>query len=140
MIRTDRGVWEKAPTSRRFSDEFGVGPRLGAARLEVQMGKLSARPRFAPHQIPLRSRSPESYLDAEWAGATAPDATIDFVACGRRRRDLGADLAAAYIVVDAAHVQDLGAEYGLVIAKPIIAKPTRSMCRYGNRRRSKGSR
>src|SRR6202012_6111354 len=47
----------------------------------------------------------EGYIDAEWAGATAPDATIDFVTCADSGVTSGTDLAAAYIVQDAAHAK-----------------------------------
>jgi subtilase family serine protease len=64
---------------------------------------------------------PEGYLDAEWSGAMAPDATIDFVACGRQGVTSGADLAAAYIIEDPAHVQRisvLSTSYGDCEAQP----------------------
>jgi subtilase family serine protease len=42
----------------------------------------------------------EALLDVEWAGAIAPNATVDFVACASTSSDLGAagiDLAASYV-------------------------------------------
>ena len=64
---------------------------------------------------------PEGYLDAEWSGAMAPDATIDFVACGQQGVTSGADLAAAYVIGDPAHVQRisvLSTSYGDCEAQP----------------------
>ena len=64
---------------------------------------------------------PEGYLDAEWSGAMAPDATIDFVACGQQGVTSGADLAAAYVIEDPAHVQRisvLSTSYGDCEAQP----------------------
>ena len=57
----------------------------------------------------------EGYIDAEWAGATAPDATIDFVTCADSGVTSGTDLAASYIVQDAAHAKQdavLSSSYG----------------------------
>ena len=45
----------------------------------------------------------EGYTDVEWTGATAPDATIDFVTCADSSVTAGTDLAATYIVEDATH-------------------------------------
>ncbi len=57
----------------------------------------------------------EGYIDAEWAGATAPDATIDFVTCANSGVTSGTDLAASYIVQDATHAKQdavLNSSYG----------------------------
>lgn len=65
---------------------------------------------------------PEGYIDAEWAGATAPDATIDFVTCSNSGVTSGADLAAAYIVQDAVQSQTVGVlstSYGYCEQNPI---------------------
>ena len=51
----------------------------------------------------------------------APDATVDFVACGQQGVTSGADLAAAYIIGDPAHVQRisvLSTSYGDCEAQP----------------------
>ena len=68
------------------------------------------------------TNDPEGYLDAEWAGSTAPDATIDFVTCADNGNTAGADLATTYIVEDPAHVaQDavLSTSFGYCEANPI---------------------
>jgi subtilase family serine protease len=83
-----------------FRDEFGItalGPH-GSVEMENPPGSACAAPDPSDNE-------PESYLDAEWAGAMAPDATIDFVACGRQGVTSGADLAAAWVINDPAHVQ-----------------------------------
>jgi hypothetical protein len=99
-----------------FRDQFGVtalGPN-GSVQMENPPSSVCAAPDPADNE-------PESYLDAEWAGATAPDATVDFVACGRQGVTSGADLAAAYIIADPAHVQKisvLSTSYGDCEAQP----------------------
>lgn len=65
---------------------------------------------------------PEGYIDAEWAGAMAPNATIDFVTCGDQGATSGADLAAAYMIQDPAHaarISVLSTSYGFCEANPI---------------------
>jgi len=83
-----------------FRDQFGItalGPN-GSVQMENPPSSVCAAPDPSANE-------PESYLDAEWSGAMAPDATVDFVACGSQGVTSGADLAAAYIIGDAAHVQ-----------------------------------
>ena len=83
-----------------FRDQFGItalGPN-GSVQMENPPSTACAAPDPSDNE-------PESYLDAEWAGAMAPDATVDFVACGQQGLTSGADLAAAYIIGDPAHVQ-----------------------------------
>jgi trimeric autotransporter adhesin len=63
----------------------------------------------------------ESYIDAEWVGATAPDATVDFVTCADSGVTSGTDLAATYIVQDATHVKNdavLSSSYGYCEQNP----------------------
>ena len=99
-----------------FRDEFGItalGPH-GSVQAENPPASVCAAPDPADNE-------PESYLDAEWSGATAPDATIDFVACGRQGATSGADLAAAWVVADPAHAQKisvLSTSYGGCEAQP----------------------
>jgi Pro-kumamolisin, activation domain/Bacterial Ig-like domain (group 3)/Putative Ig domain len=99
-----------------FRDQFGItalGPN-GSVQMENPPSSVCAAPDPADNEA-------ESYLDAEWAGATAPDATVDFVACGRQGVTSGADLAAAYIIADPAHVQKisvLSTSYGDCEALP----------------------
>jgi subtilase family serine protease len=83
-----------------FRDEFGITPLgpHGSVQMENPPSTVCAAPDPSDN-------SAESYLDAEWAGATAPDATVDYVACGQQGVTFGADLAAAYIIGDPAHVQ-----------------------------------
>jgi subtilase family serine protease len=101
---------------QNFRDQFGItalGPH-GSVEMENPPSSVCAAPDPADNE-------PESYLDAEWSGATAPDATIDFVACGRQGVTSGADLAAAYIIGDPAHVQRisvLSTSYGDCEALP----------------------
>ena len=88
---------------QNFRDQFGttaLGPN-GSVVNENPPASVCAAPGAGENE-------PESYLDAEWSGAMAPDATIDFVACGRQTVTSGADLAAAYVIADAAHVQRIG--------------------------------
>jgi len=83
-----------------FRDQFGItalGPN-GSVEMENPPSSVCAAPDPSANE-------PESYLDAEWSGAMAPDATVDFVACGSQGVTSGADLAAAYIIGDPAHVQ-----------------------------------
>ncbi len=112
-------VGESNPQSadiQTFRDQFGItalGPN-GSVQLENPPSSVCAAPDPADNE-------PESYLDAEWAGATAPDATVDFVACGRQGVTSGADLAAAYVIADPAHVQKisvLSTSYGDCEALP----------------------
>jgi hypothetical protein len=101
---------------QNFRDQFGLtalGPN-GSVQMENPPASVCAAPNPSANE-------PESYLDAEWAGATAPDATIDFVACGRQGVTSGADLAAAYIIADPVHVQKisvLSTSYGGCEAQP----------------------
>jgi subtilase family serine protease len=86
-----------------FRDSFGItalGPN-GSVQMENPPASVCAAPDPTDNE-------PEGYLDAEWAGAMAPDATVDYVACGRVGVTSGADLAAAYIIDDPAHVQRIG--------------------------------
>jgi Pro-kumamolisin, activation domain/Bacterial Ig-like domain (group 3)/Putative Ig domain len=85
-----------------FRDQFGItalGPN-GSVEMENPPASVCAAPDPSDNE-------PESYLDTEWSGAMAPDATVDFVACGRQGDTTGADLAAAYIIGDAAHVKKI---------------------------------
>ena len=99
-----------------FRDQFGIsalGPN-GSVQMENPPVTACAAPDPSDNE-------PESYLDAEWAGAMAPDATVDFVACGQQGVTSGADLAAAYIIGDPAHVQRisvLSTSYGDCEAQP----------------------
>ncbi len=99
-----------------FRDQFGItalGPN-GSVQMENPPATACAAPDPSDNE-------PESYLDAEWAGAMAPDATVDFVACGQQGATSGADLAAAYIIGDPAHVQRisvLSTSYGDCEAQP----------------------
>ena len=99
-----------------FRDEFGIsalGPN-GSVEMENPPASVCAAPDPSDND-------PEGYLDAEWSGAMAPDATIDFVACGQQGVTSGADLAAAYIIEDPAHVQRisvLSTSYGDCEAQP----------------------
>jgi subtilase family serine protease len=100
-----------------FRDEFGItalGPN-GSVQMENPPASVCAAPDPSGNE-------PEGYLDAEWAGAMAPDATVDYVACGRQGVTSGADLAAAYIIGDPAHVQRisvLSTSYGDCEAQPL---------------------
>jgi subtilase family serine protease len=85
---------------QNFRDQFGItalGPN-GSVETENPPSTVCAAPDPSDNE-------PEGYLDAEWAGAMAPDATVDYVACGSQGVTTGADLAAAYIIGDPAHVQ-----------------------------------
>jgi subtilase family serine protease len=102
---------------QNFRDAFGItalGPN-GSVQMENPPSTVCAAPDPS-------TNSPEGYLDAEWAGAMAPDATIDYVACADQGVTVGADLAAAYIVADPAHVQRvsvLSSSYGDCEALPV---------------------
>jgi subtilase family serine protease len=99
-----------------FRDSFGItalGPN-GSVQMENPPGSVCAAPDPTDNE-------PEGYLDAEWAGAMAPDATVDYVACGHVGVTSGADLAAAYMIDDPAHVQRIGVlstSYGDCEAQP----------------------
>jgi subtilase family serine protease len=99
-----------------FRDQFGIttlGPN-GSVEMENPPATVCNAPDPSDNE-------PESYLDAEWSGAMAPNATVDFVACGSLGVTSGADLAAAYIIGDAAHVQRvsvLSTSYGDCEALP----------------------
>jgi subtilase family serine protease len=99
-----------------FRDSFGItalGPN-GSVQMENPPASVCAAPDPTDNE-------PEGYLDAEWAGAMAPDATVDYVACGRVGVTSGADLAAAYIIDDPVHVQRIGVlstSYGDCEAQP----------------------
>jgi subtilase family serine protease len=104
------------PDIQSFRDEFGItalGPN-GSVETENPPSTVCAAPNASDNEA-------ESYLDAEWSGAMAPDATIDYVACGSLGVTSGADLAAAYVIGDAAHVQRvsvLSTSYGDCEALP----------------------
>lgn len=86
-----------------FRDQFGInvlGPHGGVM---VDHPPVS----ICPAPDPARNDG-EGYIDAEWAGAMAPDATIDFVACGDEAVTSGADLAAAWMINDPAHAAKIG--------------------------------
>jgi subtilase family serine protease len=99
-----------------FRDQFGLtalGPN-GSVQMENPPSDVCAAPDPSANE-------PEGYLDAEWAGAMAPDATIDYISCGREGVTSGADLAAAYVIGDADHVQKisvLSTSYGDCEANP----------------------
>jgi subtilase family serine protease len=101
---------------QNFRDAFGIttlGPN-GSVQTENPPSTVCAAPDPS-------TNIPEGYLDAEWAGAMAPDATVDYVACGDQGVTLGADLAAAYMVGDPAHAQRisvLSTSYGDCEALP----------------------
>ncbi len=85
---------------QNFRDAFGItalGPN-GSVQMENPPSTVCAAPDPSTNYE-------EGYLDAEWAGAMAPDATIDYVACAGQGVTYGADLAAAFVVADPAHVQ-----------------------------------
>jgi subtilase family serine protease len=100
-----------------FRDEFGItalGPH-GSVQTENPPASACAAPDPSDNE-------PESYLDAEWSGAMAPDATIDYVACGQQGVTSGADLAAAWVINDPAHVERisvLSTSYGDCEAQPL---------------------
>ena len=101
---------------QKFRDEFGItalGPD-GSVQVENPPSSVCAAPDPSHND-------PEGYLDAEWSGAMAPEATVDFVACGGQGVTSGADLAAAYMIQDAAHAQRisvLSTSYGDCEAVP----------------------
>lgn len=93
-----------------FRDQFGLSARGPNGSVVVDHPPADVCPAPDPQFNDL-----EGYLDSEWAGVAAPDATIDFVACGDTGVTAGTDLAATYIVQDAAHAaQDavLNSSYG----------------------------
>ncbi len=100
-----------------FRDQFGItalGPN-GSVVVEHPPASVCAAPDAALN-------NPEGYIDAEWAGATAPDATIDFVTCGDVGVTSGTDLAATYIVQDpqlSGQVGVLSSSYGFCEKAPI---------------------
>ncbi len=105
-----------SPDIQAFRDEFGItalGPN-GSVQMENPPSTVCMAPGASDSEA-------ESYLDAEWSGAMAPDATIDYVSCGSLGVTSGADLAAAYVIGDAAHVQRvsvLSTSYGDCEALP----------------------
>ncbi|HEV2273857.1 MAG TPA: protease pro-enzyme activation domain-containing protein [Acidobacteriaceae bacterium] len=89
-----------------FRDQFGItalGPNGSVVVNHPPTPVCTAPPVSGPG-----SNDPEGYLDVEWSGATAPDATIDFVVCGNEGVTSGADLAAAYIIQDPVQSQSVG--------------------------------
>jgi subtilase family serine protease len=100
-----------------FRDEFGISALGPNGSVFVDNPPASVCP--APAAT---FNDPEGYLDAEWSGAMAPDAAIDFVACGDEGVTSGADLASAYMVEDPAHAQKIGVlstSYGYCEENPI---------------------
>src|SRR3984957_7417919 len=95
---------------QNFRDQFGIsalGPN-GSVSVDDPPTSVCAAPNPSSPDL-------EGYIDAEWAGATAPDATIDFVTCADSGVTSGTDLAAGYIVQDAAHAKQdsvLNSSYG----------------------------
>ena len=95
---------------QNFRDQFGIsalGPN-GSVAVDHPPTSVCAAPNPSSPDL-------EGYIDAEWAGATAPDATIDFVTCADSGVTSGTDLAAGYIVQDAAHAKQdsvLNSSYG----------------------------
>ena len=99
-----------AAVIQSFRDQFGItglGPN-GSVVIDHPPATVCAAP------DPTLDDE-EGYIDAEWVGATAPDATVDFVTCADTSVTSGTDLAAGYIVQDAAHVKNdavLNSSYG----------------------------
>ena len=92
------------PDIQSFRDQFGIsalGPN-GSVVIDNPPSSVCSVPSSAPGP---NDDVAEGYIDAEWAGATAPDATVDFVTCADTSTTSGSDLAAAYIVQDASHAQ-----------------------------------
>lgn len=95
---------------QNFRDQFGIsalGPN-GSVVIDHPPASVCAAPDPTINDE-------EGYIDAEWVGATAPDATIDFVTCADSGVTSGTDLAASYIVQDATHVKSdavLSSSYG----------------------------
>ena len=95
---------------KNFRDQFGIsalGPN-GSVVVDHPPSTVCAAPNPASPDL-------EGYIDAEWSGATAPDATIDFVTCADSGVTSGTDLAAGYIVQDATHAKQdsvLNSSYG----------------------------
>jgi subtilase family serine protease len=99
-----------------FRDEFGITPLGPNGSVQMENPPSTVCPAPDPSDS-----SPESYIDVEWAGAIAPDAAVDYVECGQQGVTSGADLAAAYIIGDPAHVQRvsvLSTSYGDCEALP----------------------
>ncbi len=100
-----------------FRDQFGLtalGPN-GSVVVVHPPASVCAPPNPSLNSL-------EGYLDAEWAGAAAPDATIEFVACGDVGVTSGTDLAATYIVQDpdlAGKIGVLSSSYGFCEKDPI---------------------
>src|ERR1700677_2348239 len=103
-----------------FRDSFGItalGPN-GSVQMENPPASVCAAPDASDNEGYV---DPEGYVDVEWSGAMAPDATVDYVACGQQGVTSGADLAAAYVIGDPAHVQRisvLSTSYGDCEAQP----------------------
>jgi len=103
-----------------FRDTFGItalGPN-GSVQLENPPASVCAAPDASDNEGYV---DPEGYVDVEWSGAMAPDATVDYVACGQQGLTSGTDLAAAYVIEDPAHVQRisvLSTSYGDCEAQP----------------------
>ncbi len=93
-----------------FRDQFGItalGPN-GSVVVDHPPTTVCAAPDPTVPDL-------EGYIDSEWAGATAPDATVDFVTCANSGVTSGTDLAASYIVQDATHAKQdavLSSSYG----------------------------
>ena len=101
---------------QNFRDQFGItalGPN-GSVVVDHPPTTVCAAPNPASPDL-------EGYVDAEWAGATAPDATIDFVTCANSGTTSGTDLAATYIVQDPSHAKQdavLSSSYGYCEQNP----------------------
>ena len=99
-----------------FRDQFGITALGPNGSVQMENPPSTACPAPAPS-----FNDSEGYADAEWAGAMAPNATVDYVACGQQGVTSGADLAAIYIIGDPAHVQKvsvLSSSYGYCEAIP----------------------
>lgn len=102
---------------QNFRDQFGItalGPN-GSVVVDHPPTTVCAAPNPAAPDL-------EGYIDAEWAGATAPDATIDFVTCANSGVTSGTDLAASYIVQDPNHSKQdavLSSSYGYCEQDPV---------------------
>jgi trimeric autotransporter adhesin len=93
-----------------FRNQFGItalGPN-GSVVVDHPPSSVCASPDPSSPDL-------EGYIDAEWAGATAPDATINFVTCANSGVTSGTDLAASYVVQDPTHAKQdavLSSSYG----------------------------
>lgn len=102
---------------QNFRDQFGLtalGPN-GSVVVDHPPTSVCAAPDPASPDL-------EGYIDSEWAGATAPDATIDFVTCANSGMTSGTDLAATYIVQDPMHAKQdavLSSSYGYCEQDPV---------------------